>query len=294
MNRTPRRLAPLAALAALLLAACGPEFVPGSVLDDLRVLAVAPDRPDAAPGEKVTVRALTYVPPGETVTETWTFCPLTAGPSSGYRCVVPQCELPADPEAGGAVSATPSARALDCLASLGGQLPGDAGAGGALPPSIETVFRYTARSASGQERTAVARVPLYTSAEAVPAVRNAAPVIEAVRIGGAAATPGALAATGRPGAAIALEVAVDPASLQPYEDAAGRTFTESVVVSFFATAGRFPDGEDRDLAPLARTRLELVELGAADVEAQLYVVARDLRGGQAFAGPFRVAIERAP
>jgi hypothetical protein len=47
-----------AVLSAALLAGCGPEFDPPSILDSLRVLAVQKDRPYAAPGEDVRLTML--------------------------------------------------------------------------------------------------------------------------------------------------------------------------------------------------------------------------------------------
>lgn len=279
------RAAALLALAAL--AACAPDFVPGSALTDLRVLALAPDPPEVGPGEVVTVTPLTYAAPDDPLaSEAWSFCPLTLGATAAYRCVDPRCEVPLDAGPGGAVAAEPSALALACLEALGGALPGGA-APGALPASVETVFRYVARSASGRSREAVARVPLFTAGP--PANRNLAPVITSVTVGGAPAAAGAVVATAAPGDRLPIAVSIDPASFQTYDDGTGRAVTEQVVVSFYTSAGRFPDGEDRDEGPTARTTLELREL-EGEAEAALYVVARDLRGGQAIAGPFRVVI----
>jgi len=283
---TTSRLA--AALAALLLGGCGTDFVPGSVLSDLRVLSLAPDPPEVGPGESVTVRPLVYEPPGDPVSSAaWSFCPLTAGPRGGYRCLADVCEVPLAAAPDGSVTADPSALALDCLAALGGSLPSEPGTG--LPDRVETVFRYVVRSVGGAERSAIARVPLSTLGP--PADRNLPPIISGVEIGGAPASEGAVAATARPGDRVTVAVAIDPASIQTYVDGAGRTLAEQVVVSFYTTAGRFPEGEDLGEAPVARTALELRDLGA-ESEALLYVVARDLRGGQAWRGPFRVAIER--
>lgn len=286
VNLTRARLGLLAA-AALLGAGCSSSFTPGSVLNDLRVLAVAPEPPEVGPGETVTLRATPFALPGDPLSsEAWSFCPLTTGPSTGYRCVAAACEVPLG--GGPSVTADPSALALACLATLGGSVPGGGAVG--LPAQVETVFRYVATSASGQTRTAVARVALDT--RAVPSDRNLAPVIQAVEIAGAPATPGAVTTTARPGEEVPIVVRVDPASVQTYVDANGRTVAEQVVVFFFTTAGRFPDGKDRGTAPTADATLELRELAAGDAEAALYVVARDLRGGEAVAGPFRVAIAR--
>jgi len=66
-----------------------------------------------------------------------------------------------------------------------------------------------------------------------------------------------------------------------------------VVVSYFTTAGRFTDERDQATveAPSIGTSLEATELGGA-TEALVWVVARDLRGGQAVAGPLAVVFSR--
>jgi hypothetical protein len=292
--------------AAGLLAGCSEDFPPGSVLDDLRVLALVADPPEAGPGETVTVRAHVYVRPddpllpppapgddplrprcpgGPAKAETWTFCPLTSGPSTGYRCLAPACDFPLEPAADGSVSAVPSQLALECLALLGGSFPSDPGAGG-LPEQVETVFRYTVRSSSCATREAVARVPLFTAGP--PAVRNLAPVIAGVDLAGVTAAPDTTAASARAGEKVPMVVRIDPRSIQDYFDAAGRKVTETVVVEVFSTAGRFD--ADRGSAPAAAFELKLEKLPAGLTTAVVYVVARDLRGGQAVAGPFRIAI----
>lgn len=290
-----------AVVAAALLAGCTQEFTPPSVLDGLRVLALVAEPPEAgpgappapgapAPGEDVTVRAFTWPEAGDPTSpqreEAWSFCPITAGATTGYRCLAQACETPLVPAPDGTVTANPYRLALACLAALGGG--GELPPGAVVPDQVETVFRYTVRS-GGTERTAVARVPLF-SAERTAAERNRSPVIARVELGGAVAVPGAIAATAAAGAKVPLAVALDPASIQPYVDTSGREVFESVVVEVFSTAGRFD--ADRGPAPDATFELELTKLAPDAAEAAVYVVARDLRGGQAVGGPYRIAITR--
>jgi hypothetical protein len=229
-----------------------------------------------------------YAPQGDPVTSSWTFCPLSAGAQAAYACVVPACETPLAPAADGSVTAVPSDLVLACLALLGGSLPSDPGA--EVPDRIETLFRLRATSPAGPAREAVARVPLWT--RGAPPDRNLAPVVTGVEIGGAPVADGGTAAPIQAGGAVAVTVRVDPASIQTYTDASGRAVQESVVVSFYASAGRFDD--DRRDAPVASSLLRAEELRPppADAEAVVWVVARDLRGGQAVGGPFRIPISR--
>jgi hypothetical protein len=175
----------------------------------------------------------------------------------------------------------PSQRALACAALLSGvPVPADA-----LPATVESVFRLEARTAGGQGRTGVARVPLYP--RGAPAERNLPPVLSAIEVAGAAVAPGAASAPVPRGSKVPVTVRVDPASIQTYLDATGRTLTETVVVEIFATAGKVDF--DRGDAPVAAFELDLSAAGAA-TEALVYVVVRDLRGGQASPAPVRIPI----
>lgn len=284
MARTPSSslaLAVAAAVGSASLAGCAEDFTPASVLEEVRVLALLADPLEAGPGDEVAVRAVVYEDPADPVAaERWSFCPLTTGAQGGFRCVVAACET----ALGSAREATanPYALAEACVAAGGGTLP-DGGAG--VPTEVESVFRYRATTAGGRTRDAVLRLPLRTTP---PAERNVPPALARVTVGGVPASAGAVAGAVRAGQSIAIAAEVDPASLQRYVDGAGRTLTESVVVSFFTTAGRFT--EERGSAPLATTELEARELPVGASEAAVWVVARDLRGGQAVAGPFVVTI----
>lgn len=276
MRRDPRPLL----LAALLAAACAEEYAPESYLDDLRVLALLAEPLEVGPGDGLDVAAVTHARPDDPLAEErWSFCPLTTGAGGAFACVAPVCETDLGP--GPAVSLVPSDLAAACLAALGG-LPD----GAELPDAVESVVRYRARSASGQERQAVQRVPLWTSGP--PPDPNLPPVLLGVEIDGVPAVEGALAATVVPGGGVPVRVRIDPASVQTYVDGAGRTLSESIVVFFYATAGRF-DAE-RATGPEALVRFEANELEPGQVEAEVWAVARDLRGGQVAAGPFRIAI----
>jgi len=281
-THTARLALALAASAAL--AGCTEDFTPASVLEDVRVLALLADPLEAGPGDDVAVEAVVYEDANDpVVSEAWSFCPLTTGAAGGFRCVLPACETPLG-EARTA-TANPFERAEACLVAAGGALPDGTAA---VPAQVEAVFRYRVTTAAGRTREAVLRLPLWSTP---PAERNAPPVLNGITVGGAPASrdgvTGTLAAAG---GSIEIAVDVDPASLQTYVDGAGRTLTESVVVSFFTTAGRF--SEERGSAPRAVTALEAEELPASATEAEVWVVARDLRGGQAFDGPFRIAIAR--
>jgi hypothetical protein len=279
-----RRALPLLAAAAAL-AGCEPEFQPRSSLRDLRVLALVASPLEVGPGEEVAITPYAVAPAGAAIAaQAWSFCPFSAGSAAGFACAVPECEiaLPAGPDGG--VRADPLALAQACLAGPGGA---PAGLPATLPERVELLFRYAVTSTDGDAREALARVPFYP--RGAPAARNAPPVVLGVELGGAPVAAGVLGPPLRAGGALEVRVRLDPASAETYRDASGRLVQEALVVSFYATAGEWD--ADRADGPDARRTLEGSDLGAA-AEAQVWAVARDLRGGQAVAGPFRVPLER--
>ncbi len=293
-GRRPLRAGPAAAALGLLLAAgCDSNFLPESYLHDLRVLALLADPLEAGPAEAVAVRAEVFVPQGDALLRgDWSLCPVSAGAASGFACAVPACEVPLAEGPGGAVRATPHTEALRCLADLAQAAGGVAGtwgtSSGELPEQVEALFRYRVATRAGQQREAVLRLPVWTVA--APTARNRPPVIAAVRVAGRDASPGGVVATVGEGEEVALEVIVDPASLDSYQDTAGRQRTEEPLVSFYATAGRF--AYDRELGLQVQGSWAADALEPDQRQAQIWAVARDLRGGQAVAGPFLVSLSR--
>lgn len=288
---------PTIALLLLAAAGCAEEFTPRSVLFDLRVLAIRASPLEAGPDEDVTLDAVRVATPGaRIVEERWTFCPFSIGSTAGYECAVPvpgcEVDLPAplvDGDGPSApVTANPGALALQCLAvlSAAGGLP--PAIPGELPEKVEVLFRYAVKDSLGSKREAVLRFPVYPGG--APADRNLPPTIDSVSIGGTVAwTSGAPTGTVpapvlRPGG---LDVLARVGGAQTYVDG-GRTLTESLVVSFYTTAGRFDF--DRANGPDALVTLEYDEISGAGA-AQVWAVARDLRGGQTVAGPMPVTVE---
>jgi hypothetical protein len=284
-----RRRAAVLAAALLAGAGCGDDLAPRSFVRDLRVLALVAEPLEAGPEDAVTVRAVALPPPGAALgAARWSFCPFTRGVTAAYACAVPECETPLVPDGTGAVRLEPGRLALACAARLAGAPGGPpAGIPADIPERLDTVVRYRI-AAGGDEREAVQVVPLFP--RGAPAERNAPPVLRALRVGGAEVSSGAAAPPLRPGGALEVRAELDPASAQRYLAEDGRTLVESLVVSFYTTAGRFDF--DRASGPDARVQLEGKELAPGDAEAQLWAVARDLRGGATVAGPFTVPVVR--
>ncbi len=272
-----------------LLAACARELTPRSVLSpgDLRVLALLASPLDLGPDEGIALRAVTWPDRSALDGERWTFCPFSAGASAGYACAVtlPECEVDLAVDGAGNATARPADLALRCLEALRGAGGIPPGLPPQLPERLDLVFRYLA-VAGGNAREAVQIVPLYPGGP--PSPRNLPPAFLGVAIGGQPVGEGDSTAPLPSGAEVEVTAVLDPLSAQPYLGAAGQPLVESLVVSFYATAGRFDF--DRALGPVARVKLRAEKLEPGQVEAQVWAVARDLRGGETVAGPFRVPI----
>jgi hypothetical protein len=141
----------------------------------------------------------------------------------------------------------------------------------------------------------VQTIPVTTTG--LPANRNRNPVISGVLVGGApgvdcsgpsVTSPCPSSARWDPSTELPLVVSIDPASIDTYLDGTGRSVTETVVVFFFTSAGRFT--QERGQAPTASTALQFESMPPGATDVLLWAVARDLRGGEAVAGPFVVTI----
>jgi hypothetical protein len=301
MRSNPRLpLASVATLAALLAAGCAAQFTPASVVEDLRVLAIVADPPElrlspAAATNPVTVlQAVSVAPPVSPggparppAEVSWSFCPYSIGATSGYACAVPACESTLVPAADGRVTLDPLLELMkpDCQAALGSFTGGGAGGPGGAG-AIDMLVRYVA-TLDGLRREAVQRIPVWIGTPpAQPANLN--PVIGAATVASdCSAQPAPCSA-----AAVSIDVSIDAGSFQPYL-AGEQSLDETIVVSFFTTAGRFKyqSGQATGAAPSTSTVLEAKELGSAR-EALVWVVARDLRGGEAVAGPLSVVFSK--
>lgn len=320
---SPVLAAPLLAL-ALVGAGCADTFTPASVVEDRRVLALLADPPaldGTDPAAATTVRAVEAaplapppLPPGADALERrWSFCPFSLGAAAGYACAVPACEVPLAPDGAGAVTVRPRQEIDACLAALGPAVPPDLAAG--LPPTVEVLVRWrlvavaTATPGVGEVvlREAVQRVPVWTVAPTAPL--NAPPAFAAAAVtvgsGGAAVvaqpcgTPDAAGVKACPVAGtlsragvLRVVAAVNGDTIERYA-VGDRTADETFAIGFYTTAGRFDDDRGvatRDL-PAVAVGLKHEEVPAGTEDALLWVILRDLRGGEAAAGPFRLAVE---
>jgi hypothetical protein len=296
-------------------AGCGVEFTPRSVVEDTRVLAIVATPLELGPADSVTLTAWRAGPHHEDpaadliADDHWSFCPFSIGATAGYACAVPECEEhvtltqpalargygPSNP-----LTASPGDLARQCverLAAAGTLPPGVPTDPAQWPSKVEVLFRYRVTAEGSREREAVQRIAVYPAGAPTGADANVAPVIASVAIGAptdvvwenGASTP--LVPVLRSGESLDVRVLLTPESAQRYAQG-DRTLTEQLVVSFYSSAGRF----DYDWAngPDASVKLKGEDLAASTVDAQVWVVARDLRGGEAVAGPIALSVAPAP
>jgi len=272
-----------ASLAAVLLvtAGCANDFSPQSDLLGLRVLALVADPLELAPGEPVTIHPVAHVPPGSAIaTQRWTFCPLSAGSVTAYACAVPQCEVELTPASDGSVTANPTGIIAACLGFAGGAIPAE------IPDQVLTVFRYRIATDGAETRDAVLQIPQWTRGP--PPDPNLPPVILGVEIGGVPAQVGVPTAPLPVDGILPVRLLIDPASVQTYVDAAGVTQSETMTGYFYTTGGTFSSGITSGVD--TTSDMEGTGFLPGQASAEVFVVALDLRGGQAVAGPFTVPL----
>lgn len=288
-----RTIAALLMSVALVLG-CGEEFQTPSELEELRVLMLRSTPIEIQIGEDVVLEHVVYVPDGQRITEErWSFCPFTAGAFASFACVA--CEVDALPDpTTGELRFNPMAMALGCeeLADLIGGAGAASGGEEADPEDeppayVETLFRYQVRTSDGESLEAVLRVPVWL--EEPPEQENGHPAIVDVTLDGVAPdADGSWPEAGQEEKRL-LRVTIDEDSLDAFLDSDGDEKDESAVVSFYATAGSFEwnrrSGTDVDVEWTAPDEDE----EGVD-EAQIYVVVRDLRGGQDLRGPYVIPI----
>jgi len=89
--------------------ACDDGVSSASQLKRLRLLAVQAEPPNPRLGESTVLRPLVYLPPGESVTYEWSWCPVPTSSQDGYACPVDQAAVDAMTEQAGLVGVPPLA-----------------------------------------------------------------------------------------------------------------------------------------------------------------------------------------
>lgn len=277
-------------------AACRPDLeTTGALVDRPRILAVAAEPPEGAPGTTVQYRALIAAPPGATLPAVldWSFCsapkPLTENDIVTAACLDPS-------------SPARASFARDATTTAAGATPGDAcqSFGPDPPPGMfrardpdvtggyyqPVVVEGTPEPAIALERLVcnLARAPVDVARDfAQRYVPNRNPAIATIelRAGGAAIDAHRVPA----GAAVTVEVTWTPASREAYllYDLPTQTLVprfEALDVAWFASAGAVDpvrSGRAEEDATARAATIWTAPRGAG--QAVFWVVLRDSRGG---------------
>lgn len=284
------------------LTGCVESFDPFNLVQKPRVLAIKAEPPSVAPGGRTEVSALLAGIDGAEVSHRWSWCPLAAGSTTGFDCVVSQESLEALAGAAGFTLEDLGLPPLDLGTSPTAVFETTATSGAALQticraltsedipsfvpvPDCDRGLDATVSlevDVDGQRVRAVKKLELLFGAEAVP---NQNPSLEGVglELKGGEAVPDTLVV----GESYDLLLWVDEGQaelVEPKEegDAAER---EILFVTWYVTAGEtefrrtsFIDGE----VPISTLRENSWKIGRFDEvgdEAELFVVLQDGRGG---------------
>ncbi len=259
---------------------CDSDFAPYNEVDGFRLLAIAAEPPELAPGEDVRLSAL--VVGDDAPTFAWSWCPVTRGAADEHRCALDvdtidglprgqistattaTLEWPADVDAlcdaSALAEAPPAAPRLDCASER---------------PTIQVRLEVTA--SNGERIIALRALPFAPRDGA----RNANPRIDAVHFRDDDATHPLVDAAALPSAAtVPLELTIDPSAAETY---AGGT-REILRATWFVRGGE-TDVERTTFIPndpvatFDRLTANAWTLPAAGEDVALYLVLRDDRGG---------------
>jgi hypothetical protein len=270
------------------LAGCEAEDFPVSYLNNLRLLAIEARPLEAGPDESVIFVPKIYLPPDETLSLIqWSFCPFSPGAVAGYVCAIPQCEETLVAEDDGSLVVNPHALILGCINSLADISEQAPGIPEELPQSVEVLFSLILETDSGFRRQSVFLFPVYLLD--IPEVRNSQPKIDRIEINGQRVEQNQVVGSLAENEELDFRVVVDPASLDVYSNPLEQKLSEEVIVSYYSTAGRFAWERDDGLDVQVKFKAEKLE--PDQIEAGLYAVIRDLRGGQTVFGPVWVPLE---
>jgi hypothetical protein len=310
MRTTPLTLCALVSV----LAACGDDFDPKSLLNKYRVVGITSDVNETTVDGRVTLKAWDFVPAsvGQVIegaqppTYTWSFCPFPLGAIAQFRCFEYEgksLELPVDGDTAEVVvdfgpngldlTGTVLADLQKILGELGAPAEGEEIE---VPTRIPVQFRLVAGHPSiGEFETVKSFVIRLPTAPPEPLPNNnprvAGFTADGVPFCTASVGPGApeCLAAAPTETKLRLEVLVDdPARDLCTEDdvdqarcVSGDPATESLVYSWFTTAGELEFDLTNDETPtntlVLPRRLEVET--ASSQRVRVFVAVRDGRGG---------------
>lgn len=258
---------PWALLALVFATACGDGPPPESALDGYRVLGLIADPPELPPDGQVTLTAVDYDTEGRPATYAWTLCLYSLGSRAQFACIDPALEQ-ALPETGPTATINFGPDGIDFQRRFEAASPlvGLDGEPLTLEEGVDVVVGLTAEVKESRKVVIYKRIRLRT--EGTP---NQNPSI----------TDFVVPPTVAPDTEVELSVVLSDDSSETYEEASsGRTFTERLLVNFYADGGELAMRGPFDETTTDTTWQTPKEAGPVT----LFVAVRDGRGG--------VAIER--
>jgi len=279
--------------------ACDEQFDPRTLVTELRVLGIAAEPVDVAPGEVTEITALVVEPEGEPVTYLWELCIIDDGPDSQYACRNELLGLDEELLAGLVLGTTPTVNfayfvdgeALQeaCEAALSdvGEVPDFV----ELPDcdeGLDVRIRLSVR-AGDVEKIAVKSLFLWFEAPD-DSERNHNPIISGLEGDGESSDDELEPIPVTASQQVAWQVRVDEDSLETFtvefdDGTEGETRDEQVLFSWFSTNGlwdhevTFSQEGDISLEEAGSNVLTVPrDMGSGD-EIQVFFVIRDGRGG---------------
>jgi hypothetical protein len=284
-------------LVLALAAACKPDAGPSlALITSPRVLALAGEPAEAAPGASVTLSALVATPDGSaTASLDWSLC-LQPKPLTTNNAVSPACLTDGVDFIARAAPAATAIIPVDACALFGPELsrplPGRPQAAPTQPDVTGGYYQPYRADLAGTLNVGLERIGCNlagAAADVAIAFRsrylpNRNPTIASLTVNGAAAQGARVG----PGARLSLSVAWPSDAVEEYpilEVAAQALIThrEAIRVSWFATAGSFDNERTgRAGADPALQSDNVWTTPAAPATAHVWVVVRDDRGGAAW------------
>jgi hypothetical protein len=288
-------LLPLCSIVCFWSVGCDEEFDPQTLIVELRILGIAAEPADLAPGESTTLRVLAVGNGEEPIEYAWEWCPFTDGPNAGYTCPDP-AEYGIPEELAGVFDLGDQSTALllfpgdpetlrqtcESLLDVADRLPDFV----ELPDcenGLEITVRLTVR-AGDVEKIAIKRVFFWFETPD-ESERNHNPSIATLAVDQEVVAPDDLV-TVRLGGTVAIEIDVVADSVEtfvPRSDDEAAPRDEEILFSWFSSAGEwerthsFSDEGNVTLREAGENVLTMPDDGVTDVK--LFVVIRDGRGG---------------
>ena len=286
-------------LAPFVLLACGGDFAPGSRVASARLLSVRADAPYAAPGSQIHLEALAYDPERRALSFGWATCPNPTATTvlgcvdemdtSGFRVGIDRSKFELSIPANALDRAPSQDREQASMGVVSVLCPGDLTLLAPPPSIVQTgTLPFVCSDRDSGRRFAIDEFVVGLKRVFVRATdHNENPIIEGVTFDGVDWPPEEVKTVS---ACPSTGYAFDDCEAQSHKiapvvplggaergiDAFGRSFSEQVIVQYYASSGVWED--DLRIASEPSTRFAGQQSADGSVTT-LWIVVRDDRGG---------------